>query len=257
MRVDRIVSDIEACDDLDELKRQLHKVAQEYGFASFGFVDAGLIGRGEIPFYVGTAGPKWEQEYVRNGFANVDPCLKRARRTNTPFTWSSVPLPAIEGRRTPGAVKTMQAARDHGFRDGLVIPFHFRDERGCYHSTSAVFFWKDPIDRFNLVLHRHKHDLHMILLYWAQRSLELINTQVRGQQPMTATPAMTGGPLTDRERDVLAWAAAGLTVADTAERMNLSADTIETHVRNAMRKLGANNKTHATALALWLGLVDL
>lgn len=249
---------IEACDSIDTLRTTLHCIVQNLGFAAFGFVDAGRIGRGEKPFYIGTGGPKWEQEYVRNGFAAVDPCLQRARRTNTPFTWSSTPLPERNGLRAPGALKTMWAAWDHGFKDGLVVPFHFRDADGFFHSSSAVFFWKDPVDRFDLLLRERRHELHVIMLYWIQRALDIIARDERlKKSPFAAAQVSEAVTLSDRERDVLGWAAQGLTVMETAEKLSLSKDTVETHVRNAMRKLGANNKTHATALSLHLGLIDI
>ena len=62
--------------------------------------------------------------------------------------------------------------------------------------------------------------------------------------------------LTDRERGVLAWAARGKTVADTAVILAILPEIVETHLRNAMRKLGASNKTHAAVMALKLGLID-
>jgi PAS domain S-box-containing protein len=63
------------------------------------------------------------------------------------------------------------------------------------------------------------------------------------------------GPLTPREREVLTLLAEGLTSADAAAHLGLSAETIETHVRRALRKLGARSRTHAVALALRLELL--
>jgi DNA-binding CsgD family transcriptional regulator len=65
------------------------------------------------------------------------------------------------------------------------------------------------------------------------------------------------GTLTQRERDVLALVAAGLTGVEIASRLSISPPTVESHVGNAMRKLGATNRAHATALALQAGLISL
>jgi DNA-binding CsgD family transcriptional regulator len=65
------------------------------------------------------------------------------------------------------------------------------------------------------------------------------------------------GTLTLRERDVLALVAAGLTGIEIASRLSISPPTVESHVGNAMRKLGATNRAHATALALQAGLIAL
>lgn len=72
------------------------------------------------------------------------------------------------------------------------------------------------------------------------------------------TPAdLKRGTLTQRERDVLALVAAGLTGVEIASRLSISPPTVESHVGNAMRKLGATNRAHATALAMQAGLISL
>jgi PAS domain S-box-containing protein len=64
------------------------------------------------------------------------------------------------------------------------------------------------------------------------------------------------GPLTPREREVLALLAEGMTSSEAATHLGLSTETVETHVRRALRKLGARSRTHAVALALRLDLLD-
>lgn len=59
--------------------------------------------------------------------------------------------------------------------------------------------------------------------------------------------------LTPRERTVLARLAEGLTGEQIAAELGLSPETIRTHVRNAMEKLGARTRAHAVVLALQRG----
>jgi DNA-binding NarL/FixJ family response regulator len=56
--------------------------------------------------------------------------------------------------------------------------------------------------------------------------------------------------LSDRERQVLALVADGATNDEIAGKLFLSPETIRTHIRNAMRKLGAHTRAHAVAEAL-------
>lgn len=56
--------------------------------------------------------------------------------------------------------------------------------------------------------------------------------------------------LSVREREILDLLARGLTGEAAAARLHLSAETVRTHVRNAMRKLQAQTRTHAIVLAL-------
>ncbi len=152
----------------------------------------------------------------------------------------------------------MEAARDHGFTEGLVIPYHFRDYLGRIHSSLGAFFWEDHISRFKFMLSERKHELHLIMIYWVQRAVDIIAEEHRGKVTIIRQPP--GGSditLTDRERDMLAWAARGKTASDTAEILKISDETVETHIRNAMRKLDATNKTHAVAKAIYLGLIDV
>lgn len=63
--------------------------------------------------------------------------------------------------------------------------------------------------------------------------------------------------LSPRERKVLELLGKGLTGQDAAARLRLSPETIRTHVRNAIQKLGARTRTHAIALALQRGELEL
>jgi DNA-binding NarL/FixJ family response regulator len=63
--------------------------------------------------------------------------------------------------------------------------------------------------------------------------------------------------LSAREREIMSLLAEGLTGEEVADRLFLSAETVKTHVRNAMSKLEARNRVHAIAIALRQGEIDL
>jgi DNA-binding NarL/FixJ family response regulator len=63
--------------------------------------------------------------------------------------------------------------------------------------------------------------------------------------------------LSGREREIMSLLAEGLTGEEVADRLFLSAETVKTHVRNAMSKLEARNRVHAIAIALRQGEIDL
>jgi DNA-binding NarL/FixJ family response regulator len=77
--------------------------------------------------------------------------------------------------------------------------------------------------------------------YVAPELRRMIAQEERSARPRT---------LSDRERQVLALVADGEPNAAIAEQLMLSGETVRTHVRNAMRKLGAHTRTHAVVQAL-------
>lgn len=258
-RIEAHLADIAACSDLAALKRRLQIIAEAYGFSSFNFLDVGNP-HIDVPFYMGTTGAAWEETYKNNGFVHVDHCVKMARRSNTPFTWDEVPQPisASSGPRS-GSVRLMEAASDHGYKNGLVVPFHYRDRIGRIYSSLCVFYWKDRQSSFKSTIARKKFDLHIVLIYWIQRAIDIVAETERagGEARMgLGQTQLAEMPLSDRERDVLAWAARGKTAAETSDILTISEETVSSHLRNAMRKLNAVNKTQATVRALYLGLID-
>lgn len=69
--------------------------------------------------------------------------------------------------------------------------------------------------------------------------------------PMPPTP--NGTALTRRERQVISRLAMGLDGPQIAAELGISNPTVQTHVRNAMGRLGARTRAQAVALALTRG----
>ena len=58
-----------------------------------------------------------------------------------------------------------------------------------------------------------------------------------------------------REKEILRWTGDGKTAEDIARILSLSQSTVNFHLRNAMAKLDAPNKTAAVVRAIYLGLL--
>lgn len=63
--------------------------------------------------------------------------------------------------------------------------------------------------------------------------------------------------LTEREREVLTMLALGETNSTIAEQLHLSPETVRSHTRSARLRLGARSRSHAIALALQSGQLQL
>lgn len=63
--------------------------------------------------------------------------------------------------------------------------------------------------------------------------------------------------LTPREVDVLRLVAGGNANKEIAARLSLTEETVKSHVKNILAKLGASDRTHAVTIGLRRGIIDL
>jgi NarL family two-component system response regulator LiaR len=101
----------------------------------------------------------------------------------------------------------------------------------------------------------------------SQELVTVIHTAMRGQHVLSpeVTDAMmasahgknTGSDLTQRERELLALMARGLSNQDISTRLSIAMPTVKFHVTNILAKLHADNRTEAVLVALKSKLVAL
>src|SRR6516162_5347728 len=93
--------------------------------------------------------------------------------------------------------------------------------------------------------------------------LETIRAVHAGQKRLSSEVAAeiaehaTDDALTPREVDVLRLVAGGNANKEIAAQLLLTEETVKSHIRNILAKLGANDRTHAVAIALKRGIIDL
>jgi DNA-binding NarL/FixJ family response regulator len=69
-------------------------------------------------------------------------------------------------------------------------------------------------------------------------------------------PPGSRGKLTRRQREILQQLANGESTTVAARELGLSEETVKTHTRNALARLGARNRTHAVAIAMREALIE-
>lgn len=79
--------------------------------------------------------------------------------------------------------------------------------------------------------------------------------QQRRVEPQPVAPRFER--LSPREREILALLAGGMRNDDIATRLDISAQTVQTHVRNMLSKLGVRSRLEAVMLAARSGIVEV
>lgn len=66
----------------------------------------------------------------------------------------------------------------------------------------------------------------------------------------------TNSDLTPKESEVLRWLSEGKSTSDIASILAICTRTVKFHVSNILRKLNAENRTHAVVIAIERGLIQ-
>jgi LuxR family quorum sensing-dependent transcriptional regulator len=172
--------------------------------------------------------PGWYERYVSANFYPHDPVARRNRETSVPFRWTEISYECRENRRASLVMDS--AAADFGMRQGISVPLH-----GLHGYEGAVSI----AGRYVSAGAEALAYIHLISVFAGTQMAKISNTE-RQRSPL----------LTDREREVMAWAAVGKTAAETASRMNLAVSTVDKQIASAMHKLGSATKAQAVAVAL-------
>jgi ATP/maltotriose-dependent transcriptional regulator MalT len=77
--------------------------------------------------------------------------------------------------------------------------------------------------------------------------------EVRHRKVRRALPDIVG--LSEREAQILAGMATGLSNGEIGQQLDISLDTVKTHARRMFRKLGARDRANAVAIGYQRGLL--
>ncbi|MEV1290636.1 response regulator transcription factor [Pseudonocardia sp. NPDC049635] len=151
----------------------------------------------------------------------------------------------IEGTRR------IRALRDPGIRVLVVTTFDLdRHVYDALRAGASGFVLKDVEPEDLQVAVRTVHAGHELFAPSVTR--RLVGSFVPAPAEPDAGPA---GTLTDREREVLALVAAGLSNAEIADRLVLGGTTVKTHVSNLLAKLGLRDRVQLVVFAYEHGLI--
>jgi DNA-binding CsgD family transcriptional regulator len=169
---------------------------------------------------------QWRALYAEEDFIQRDPAVRQSRHTVMPFDWATG---SYDPETEPHVREVVERARDFGTHKGLQVPIP--SIKGMIGTVWIAGLHFDDREI-------HTPVLHLLALHAFYRLEQLLGTRLR----------RTAG-LTDRELEVLAWASEGKTAWEIGRILSLSQRTVEWHLCQAGRKLGATNRLQTIALS--------
>jgi LuxR family quorum-sensing transcriptional regulator LasR len=178
---------------------------------------------------------EWLDQYRSNGLIGIDPILKHCRHELVPIFWDE------ERRRARGRAQEFWQQRiDHGLQNGISIPLRFELLKG----TLSVAFDAEQAQAYEACCSEAVSQLFMLIPF-----------MMSGLRHQLVGPAPSGTPLTPKETECLQWAGMGKTTWEISHIVGCSERTIDFHLLNARRKLGAVSRQHAVSSAAGRGLI--
>lgn len=138
-------------------------------------------------------------------------------------------------------ISVINRARDFGLTSGFAIKMPSADKNTVQGWNLVSRFSRQEISK---LMDTHGASLSIAAAF-AHREMEHHNNR------NPATPS----ELTEREAETLLWLSKGLRTDQIAHQMGIRPVTVDLHMRNARRKLGARTREQALAFAIWNRLI--
>jgi LuxR family quorum sensing-dependent transcriptional regulator len=232
------VQRLQQLDGYEDICRHIVKEIEWFGFtcvSSFSIPKPGATLAESI--WLNNRPKEWSDRYVQENQVNQDPVVKELRKNLHPYSWGDI----REKRSLKKSEKRiMDEASDFGARDGFVIPI-------VTLSGSTSLF--SPCGRNPDLTQRARAALEIIGIY-SHHALK--RALVKNQRE-----SIVHTPLTDREREIMQWVAAGKSDDEISNILSIGTATVTSHVENSKRKLDAFRRTYAVVQAIRVGEISL
>ncbi|MBY0409608.1 MAG: autoinducer binding domain-containing protein [Burkholderiaceae bacterium] len=176
---------------------------------------------------------EWQARYVQQGYIQIDPTVQHGCQKSTPLLWADELFAQTQD--------FWEDARSFGLRFGW--------SKACLDSGGARGMLTLARSSGPLTAQEVTHN--EIKMRWlAHMAHGVLSRIFTTQQAQQFQPNLTA-----REIEILKWTADGKTSSDIASLLGISENTVNFHVKNAVKKLQSTNKTSATVRAAMLGFL--
>lgn len=172
------------------------------------------------------------REFVESELYLHGPMLKWAMENTGACSWAYIAQFLMDADVIPKTQAVLDLNRKFGVVSGYTISFQPENER----SRSAI----------SLAMNQNKSQAQVDAI-WSEHGddILLINKAAHTKSLTLPHTTVSGKRLTARQREVLSWVSDGKTIQDIAKILNVSAPTVEKHLRLARETLGVETTAQA------------
>jgi len=178
----------------------------------------------------------WRKHYFEHKYQDIDPVVRRTALHANPFVWDQL---GRQKQLHANEQLVIDESREAGLKHGMSVPLFGPGGRVSVLSFASQFDDADPI----------RGMAHLNALAW----------QFHVAFGELARPAVQTKmiDLSERERDCLRWTAEGKSSWDIGMILSISENTVNFHIKKAMRKLGTTSRTVAVVKAMRFNLIEV
>lgn len=188
---------------------------------------------------------EWMKYYFEKGLDKIDPVMIYSLGQLGTYLWDDIPknMKLFKPQK-----QCLDMGREAGLNFGLCTPL--RGPNNAIAGLSlASSVKKDGFDgNIDMITAYSNH------FYLAYRRLG--RKQVIGKEA-GEYPASKNLALTEKEREILTWAAAGKSLSDISILLSISENTIKFHMKKIYKKFGVHDRINAVVVGLTYGLIRL
>lgn len=242
LALDTFIEKVDKAENPTEVFDLLRIEIERRGFSMFTYIL--LVGPEEHnpthSFWVSSYPRNWTEHYLKEDFGPHDLVVRNAAMSTTPFLWSELPARYI---LTKTQRLVFETGKDAGLQSGATVPIR---GPGKVLATFSVASEEDN-EEFRKLFKTHRHEIHMLATYAHERLMQLNVGNFKYDEHL----------LTAREIEVLTWAAAGKSNEEIGIILNISSETVKTHIANICRKFKVYRREHAISIALSHGIIQV
>lgn len=179
---------------------------------------------------------EWQERYFEMGYDRINPIIKKSRKRAATFRWSEI---YNDANTTANERRFFDEASRFGLRSSITVPLH-----GPGGNLAVMSFSRACEREFQ---NRTITYLELAALHFHTRTTKFTNSDFIED---------TSG-LSLREKDCILWTARGKSSWEIGVILGISKDTVNFHIKNAMRKFDVNSRTAAATKALKIGIIDM